>query len=68
MKFMFCGHLFRLFKNYMTIVTPYGDKYKIILNDNTDIPFTIVKLKIRNPNEDHEQLVFEKELKYEDVI
>lgn len=63
MKFMFEGHLFRFFQDSISVVTPYGDKYKIILNRDKINPFIITLIRRYNHKEDMEQLEFEKELK-----
>lgn len=69
MKFLFSGHLFRFCTdNLITIVSPYGDKYSLILNRNPDIPFTIIKVRERDPNKDAEQLDFASELRSEGML
>lgn len=68
MKFMFEGHLFRFFKDWITIVTPFGDKWKIELTDDPNNPFIFKKIKIYDYDSDHEQLQFERELKAEELV
>lgn len=66
MKFLFSGHLFKLFQNFITVVTPYGDKYKIDLTGNPENPFRIRLIsKFTYQNDEYEQITFEKELKRE---
>lgn len=65
MKFLFDGFLFRFFENFATIITPWGDKYKLVMTTDRDNPFHLMLLQRRNPDNDIEQLAFERELKME---
>ncbi len=63
MKFLFHGHLFTfLYNGNVKMITPWGDVYVIYLTQNPDSPFTLLCLEKINPNENMEQVNFEREL------
>jgi len=63
MKFYFNRHIFVFYREHFSIVTPYGDVFKIALTENPDNPIIVIPMKKKNINEDYEQHIFEKEIR-----
>lgn len=62
MKFMFNGHLFRFYENKISVVTQYGDMYRIDLTSEPDNPFIITPVKKYDSKILHDSFWFQKEL------